>query len=350
MKKLVYILSVCAVIGVIVLILALNKRSTAEKTRMVADISAAVVVKTQVVTDSAYAVEFTSNGILEALRDLPFLSDVAGRVVHVYADEGDRVGKGKVLIQLDSETLRANVVSSEASFAALKKDYERFKNANAQGGVTDQQLDNVRTQMIAAESRLIADKRRLADASVKAPIPGTIYKRYVEVGSYLNPGAKLFDIIDDSQLKVICFATEKQRLHIAKGQPVTVTSETFPGETFPGTVSFIGEKADHSLNFPVEITIAGKKKELKPGMFVTVSFNTDTKKSGILIPRNAISGSVQAANVFVVKNGTAKKQAVVTGDMLGERIEILNGLNPGDSIVVAGLINVSDGTKVKSIK
>ena len=74
------------------------------------------------------------------------------------------------------------------------------------------------------------------------------------------------------------------------------------------------------------------------------------RKSGILIPRNAIVGSIQAANVFVVKNGIAQKQSVTTGNMVGEKIEVLQGLQKGDSIVVAGLINVSDGAKVRNIK
>lgn len=350
MKKIVYILSVCAIIGVITLILVLNKKSTAEKTKMIADISNAVAVKTMAVSDSTYSVEFTSNGVLEALQDLPFVSDIAGRVVNIYADEGDYVSKGKVLVQLDNEMLRADVASSEASFEALKKDYERFKSSNAQGGVTDQQLDNIRMQMIAAESRLITGRRRLADTSIKAPISGKIYRRHVEVGSYLNPGAKLFDVIDDSQLKVKSFINEKQRPLVGKATTVRVSSDMFPGESFIGKVSFVSDKADNSLNFPVEVTITEKHEALKPGTFVTLFFGNDTKKKCILIPRKAIRGSVQAANVFVVKNGIARKQEVVTGNMLNENIEILRGLNPGDSIVVSGLVNVSDGVAVRNIK
>ncbi|OPZ26895.1 MAG: Multidrug resistance protein MdtE precursor [Bacteroidetes bacterium ADurb.BinA174] len=350
MKKLIYILSVCAIVALIVVVLILNKKSTAEKTRMVMEASTEVAVKMIAVTDTAYSMGFTSNGVLQALRDLQFMSDVSGRVIGVYADEGSRVGKGKVLVQLDNEMLRADVVSSEAAYNGLKKDYERFKNANVQGGVSDQQLDNIRTQMIAAESRLITSKKHLADASIKSPITGSIYRRYVEVGSYVNLGAKLFDIIDDSQLKAMCFATEKQRLNLTVGQSVTVKSETFPDKIFQGEITFISDKADRSLNFPIEVTLTGDKQDLKSGMFVTVLFNIGAMKNGILIPRNAIVGSVQAANVFVVKNGTAKKQKVVAGDMVGEQIEILQGLQPADSVIVAGLINVTDGVKVKNIQ
>lgn len=350
MKKIISIVSVCAVVATMVVILVMNRKSTKEKTQFVADISSAVAVKVVEVKESTYTVGFSSNGVLQALRELPFVSDISGRVVNICVDEGSAVSKGKVLIELDNEMLRVDVSSAKTTFEGVKKDYERFKNANAQGGVTDQQLDNLYTQMMIAESRYIISKRHLADASIKSPIAGTINKRYVEVGSYLNPGTKLFDIIDDSQLKAICFVTEKQIITIKKGQAVTLVSETFPDELFTGKITFIGEKADRSLNFPVEITLINKKRELKSGMFVSLYFNSDTQKNGVIIPRNAISGSVQAANVFVVENGIVKKKPVIAGSMVGEQIEVLRGLQSGDSLIIGGLINITEGSKVKYVQ
>lgn len=350
MKRIIQILAVCAVIAAIVVILVSNKRTTMKKTQMAAGVSSAVAVRVAVVKDSAYSVGFSSSGVLKALRDLQFVSDISGRVVNIYADEGSYVREGEVLLQLDSEMLLADLASREAAYEGLKKDYERFKNASEQGGVTDQQLDNIRTQMITAESQLITSRRRLADASVKSPITGTIHKRHVEVGSYLNPGTLLFNIIDDSQLKAICSATGKQVTGIRKGQAVTLVSEIFPETDFRGKITFIGEKADRSLTFPVEINIDGPKKGLKPGMFVTVLFEPETKKNGILVPRSAISGSVHGAGVFVIENSIAHRRDAIIGDISGEYVEVLQGLYPGDSIVTGGLINVSDGSKVRSIR
>lgn len=350
MKKIIYFLSVSAIIAIIVMVLVFNKRTTATKTQMAANASSAIAVKTMVIKDSIYSPGFSSNGVLKAMHDLQFVSDIAGRIVNIYVDEGSYVNKGEVLLQLDSEILHADFISNEATYNGLKKDYERFKNSNEQGGVSNQQLDNIHTQMIMAESRYITSKRRLADASVKAPISGTIYKRHIEVGSYLNPGTLLFDIINDSQLKATCFVTEKQILEISKGHEVIVASETFPGETFKGKITFIGKKAESSLNFPVEVSIVDHKKELKPGMFVTMFFNTETQKNGIIIPRNAISGSYQESKVFVLENSLAKQRNIVIGEMLDESVVVLQGLQAGDSIITGGLINVFDGAIVRDIR
>lgn len=349
MKRITYILAGIVIVGLIVLTLVLNKRSTARKTQMIEDESSAVAVRIEVVADSTFATGFETNGILEAQHDLSFVSDIGGRIIQIYADEGDYVQKGKVLIQLDSETLRADVESSRVAYEATQKDYERFKNANAQGGVTDQQLATIHTQMVAAESRYISSRRRLSDASIKAPLSGKIYQRYVEVGSFVNPGTKLFDIIDDAQLKVNGYLTERQRLEVKKGQPVKVTSDLYPGKTIAGEVTFVSDKADRSLNFPVEVTITEKEVDLLPGMYVAVSFGNEAEKTGILIPRSAISGSVKEASVYVVEHSVAKKKNIVTGNLVGNRIEVLDGLQQGDSIVVAGLINITDGTLIKNV-
>ena len=351
MKRFISIISVVAVIAGIAMILVLNKKSTSEKTSLASQVSTAVPVKADVVRDEAFNQSFTSNGSLEPERELSFVSDVAGRVLNVYADEGTVISGGQVLVQVDDEMLRADFMASEASYNALKSDLERFTNANKQGGVTDQQLETIRTQCIAAESRYISSKRRLSDARIKAPIRGTINKRYVEVGTFLNPGARLFDIIDDSKLHVWCNVTERQVLLIKKGQKVRILCSTFPEDTFSGTITFIGEKADRALSYPVEITLNREGKSLlKAGMYVTACFDMQSEKQGIVIPRSAITGSVKNARVYVVENGTATGRDVVVGMMMDKDVEILKGLQAGDSIVVAGLINVSDGAKVRNIK
>ena len=351
MKKIIYFIAVIVVLAVIVVILIGNKKSTQQKTELASSVSTAVSVQMDVVKDARYNMSFSSNGSLEPIRELAFVSDVSGRVVDIKADEGTSVNKGTVLILVDDEMLKADFNASESAFNALKVDFERFKNANNQGGITNQQLDNIRAQLVAAESRYISSKRRLADATIKSPIAGVINKRYVEVGAYLNPGARLFDLIDDSQLRVWCNVTENQVLLIKKGDNVRLGCNTFPDSTFTGMITFIGQKADRSMNFPVEITINQRNKaQLKAGMYVTSYFDMKSEKQGILIPRSAISGSVKNANVFLVKNGLVTKREVVVGAMIDKNVEILKGLQPGDSIVVAGLINVSEGTKVQNVK
>lgn len=349
MKKVWPIIAVLAFIAVIVVILVINKKRSSEQTQIASKASTSVTVGIIEVTEEPSDRSFVSNGSLEPLSELSFVSDVSGRVLQVFADEGAVVSKGKILVQVDDEMLRADFAASEAGYMALKTDLERFTNANMSGGVTDQQLETIRTQFVAAEYRYISSKRRLEDARIKSPISGTVIKRYVEVGAFLNPGARLFDIMDDSRLKAVCNVTESQVLLLKEGQNVTITCNVFPGEKYNGKITFVGSKADRSLNYPVEITVSGsEKKNLKAGMYVTVHFDIESENKVIMIPRSAITGSVKNAKVYTVIDGKAAQKEVTVGSMIGNKVEILDGLQAGDSIIVAGLINVSDGIMVRN--
>lgn len=345
------IISVVIVVAAMVLILLMNKRAKTAKTELASQTSTFVSVQVEAVSDTTYSLGFTSNGTLEPYRELAFVSDVAGRVIKVMADEGTQVKAGSTLLQVDDELLQADFTATEAAWKALKTDYERLSNASEKGGVSLQQRDNLRTQLIAAESRMIVSKRRLDDATVKAPISGVINKRYVEVGAYLNPGARLFDILDDSSLKLWVNVTERQVLQLKKGSQVQLTSTAFPGETYKGTLSYIGTKADRTFNYPVEITVgAADKQNLLSGMYATVYFDDQATQQGILIPRNAIVGSVKGASVFVVEQGLAHKRPVVIGAVVGKQVEVLSGLTVGDSLVTTGLINVAEGSQIKALQ
>ncbi len=349
MKKVWSIIAVLALIAVIVVILVINKNRSSEQTQIASGASASVTVGMIEVTEEMSDRSFVSNGSLEPFRELSFVSDVSGRVLQVFADEGAVVSKGKILVQVDDEMLKADFTASEAAYNALKTDLERFTNANVNGGVTDQQLETIRTQFVAAESRYISSKRRLADARIKSPIAGSVIKRHVEVGTYLNPGARLFDIIDDSRLRAMCNVTERQVLLLKEGQNVTISCDAFPGEKYNGKITFVGSKADRSLNYPVETTVSGSdKKNLKAGMYVTAYFDIESENKVIMIPRSAITGSVKNAKVYTVTDGKAAEREVTVGSMIGNKVEILDGLQAGDSIIVAGLINVSDGIMVRN--
>jgi len=349
MKKALSIIALTGLIALIAVILVFNKKRNIEKTRIASEAMAGVTVGMDVVREEQVNMSFSSNGSLEPFRELTFVSDVSGRVLNVFAEVGTKVSKGQVLVQSDDEMQKADFSASEAAYNTLKTDLERFSNANRNGGVTDQQLENIRTQYIAAESRYISSRRHLANASIKSPISGTVIKRYVEIGTYLNPGAKLFDIIDDSRLRAWCNVTERQMLLLKKGKNVTIKCSAFPGEKFAGVITYIGARADKSLNYPVEISVSGSdKKGLKAGMYITVNFDIEADQKVIMIPRSAIAGGVKNAKVFTVEGGRAVGKEVTVVSITGNKVGILEGLQTGDSIIISGLINVSEGVLVKN--
>lgn len=349
MKKYIGILAVLLIVGGMALLLVNNKKNMKEQTASTVTAENSVTVSIYTIEEESFEFEFSSNGTLQAMNELTYVSDVSGRVSEIFVDKGTRVAKGTPLLKIDTELLEVDYTANLAAYEALKKDEQRFSRSNEAGGVTSQQLDNIRTQLTAAESRMKVSRKRLADATVKSPMDGTINFRYVEHGSLIAPNVPLFDIVNDNRLKVVCNVSETKVKQLSKGQAVTVTNNNLQGTVFTGHINFIGIKTDRGLNYPVEV-LMDKNEQLRIGMYLKVNFVSGQQRTGILVPRNAIVGSAKAANVFLMRDGKAVQQEVDLGEMVGDRVEILGGLSQGDVVITSGLMNIANGTNVIQTK
>jgi membrane fusion protein (multidrug efflux system) len=338
---------VVATLGLIGYVLQNNKKKNKTKTEIVAQGTGAVVVNTEVVKKSPIDLDFVSNGNFLPNQDLSLLSEISGKITQILVDEGSTVQKGQVIARIDDELLRVDLTSAEASYEKLKKDKDRYESAIQTGGITQQQLDDMRLNLKTAEARYQTAKRKLSDASIKAPISGVINKRYIETGSYIALSTKLFDIVDVSKLKLKVNANELQVINLQTGDPVSVTCQVFPDKSFKGKVSFIAAKADAALNYPVEIQIENSNNKLKAGMFASANFKFPKQNPAIMVQRSAFVGSVNSNKVFMLEGETAKVRTVVAGRIIGDRVEIIDGLKEGETVITSGQINLTDGAKVQ---
>jgi len=349
MKKLIRIIICLALAAVVVLLLVNSRNKQKAQAESMSTADRTEVVSVMKVEKEPISREFTANALVQAVTELNFVSDVQGRVIQIFVDKGSKVQKGTPLLKIDSELIEADYNAALAAYNSMKKDEERFRRTQEAGGVTEQQLDNIHTQVIAAESRLASAKWRKDNAVVKSPMYGTVNNRFIELGSLIAPNAPLFEIVDDTRLKIICMIPESRIGYVRNGQKVSATESSLPGTVFTGTVSNIGVKTDRGLNYPVEI-ILDKADALHIGMYLNVRFSDESGKNGILVPRKAVVGSAMAANVYLAVDGRAVRREVALGDMFGNEIEITDGLSDGETIIVSGLMNVADGTPIRIVE
>lgn len=342
------IIIIALIIAGMAALLLVNKKKMQEQSSLAAVFDKTETVSTVKVESEVFKRNFSANGITQAVKELNFVSDVSGRVTTVYVDKGSRVADGTPLLKIDSELYEADYKAAKAAYEALKKDEERFTRSNEAGGVTSQQLDNIRTQLVAAESRYIVSRRKYENTVVKSPMAGTINLRYVEPGALIAPNAPLFEIVDDSHLKVICNVPEGRIRLLSVGQKIKAADSSLPGIVFTGRINHIGIKTDRGLNYPVEVLL-DKDSRLKIGMYLKVFFEDKEGREAIIIPRKAVVGSAKSAIAYVVEDGKAFRRELTLGDMVGDRVEVLEGLNEGEEIIVAGLMNVGDGVDVKVV-
>ncbi len=334
-------------------VLTNNKKKNAEKTAVVAQTAnSEVAVRVSPVQKEEVAGDFMVNGNFIPAQQLNFAAENSGRVVNVLVDEGSYVRKGQVLATIKADVLSLDLESAEATYQNALRDKQRFENAFKTGGVTQQQLDQARLQLQTAETRLAQAKVRVSDANVRSSINGIVNKRMIEPGAVVSPGTALFELVDVSRLKLAVTVNELQVANLKVGDKVEVTASVFPDQKFNGKVTFIAPKSDASLNFPVEIEIASNPGgKLRAGMYGTAMFDMPNNAPVTTVPRSAFVGSVSSNQVFVLENGnTARIRKVLSGRVLGDKVEILDGLNEGDQVVVSGQINLADGSKVQVIK
>ncbi len=349
------IITIIAVIAVFVLIgwvLQNNKKKNEEKTAVVAaGNSGAVAVKTETAKKSNIELDFTANGTFEANQDLTLSAENSGRVTRISVDEGDHVSRGQVVARIDDELLAVETQAAQANYQTALRDVERYESSFKTGGVTQQQVDAQRLNLRNAQARLQTAKRKANDADIKAPISGIVNKRFIEKGSYVSPGTQLFEIVDLSKLKLKVTANEAQVVNLKVGDQVKITSNVFPDKSFTGKISFIAAKADANLNFPVEVQVSNNSgNQLKAGMYGTATFDLPAQKPLITVPRSAFVGSVNSNKVYLLKGNTAQEHKVTPGRIISDRVEILNGLNEGDIVIISGQVNLVDGAQVQAVK
>jgi membrane fusion protein (multidrug efflux system) len=355
MKKIITtVVILIIVIGGIAYVLSGNKKKNQEKTDFVAKGNGAIAVNVADITKSVPELDFNANGTFIPNQELNFLSENAGRVSAIYVEEGARVRKGQVLARIDAEIINTDRETAEATYQNALKDEARYQSSYATGGVTQQQLDQAKLATQNAKLRLQAAQRRLSDANIKSPINGVVNKRYIEVGAFVTAqGTQLFELVDVSKLKLKVNVNESQVANLKVGDKVAIQSSVFPKDKFTGKVSFIAAKADGALNFPIEIEVANNiNNSLKAGMYGTAIFDFPQQAPSILIPRTSFVGSVNSNQVFMYDKATntAKIRNVVSGRILGDKVEILSGLNEGETVITSGQINLIDGTPVSIVK
>jgi RND family efflux transporter MFP subunit len=289
-------------------------------------------------------------GTIEANNDVQIVSEAAGRVVKVNAEVGDYKTAGSVLIEIDSELQLAAMKSAEVNFEKSKKDYERFQTLYKTNSVTDSQLEAVKLAYQNAQTQYITAKRQYENTKVTTPISGIVTSRLVDIGSYVKMNNPVADVVDISKLKFEVNVAENDVFRMKVGDKVEVSTEVYPGVIFDGKIATISDKGDEAHTYPVEVDLYNSKQHpLKAGMFGTVKFFSSTKGESLMIPREALIGSVKNPKVYVVDNNTAKLVDLVIGRSYDNYLEVLSGLKEGQTIVVNGQNNLEENSKVKII-
>lgn len=285
---------------------------------------------------------------------------ILGRVSRVPAQEGTRVQRGDLLVQLEDADLRAAVQQAEAAvgMAQAQRDnaeaqHRRIVELRARKSATDKNLeDAVAGLRIAdaalrqAEAAVASAEVMLGYAAVRSPIDGWVSARRVEVGDMVAPGAPLFTLEDLSRAKILVQVPESQVIGMERGDPAVIELDALDRELSASIDRVLPAGDPASRTYEVKLLVDNAEGALRSGMFVRVRFPRGTEPS-LRVPEEAVVSRGQLRGLFVLDDeGTARLRWVRLGRTADGRVEVLSGLEPGERYVAAPPAGFADATPV----
>jgi len=348
MKKIIIIPIIIAVIGLIGFTLYGNKQEMKEEAKLAEVSSDAIPVKVSSLQEKTLESKVYANGILEAKTDLTILSETTGKVIELHKEKGATVKKGEPLAQVENEIIQIEVLAAKTNLEKLATDLERYTKLFDQNAVTKRQLEDIKITLKNAEAQYRLAKKRLDNTNIRATTAGKINNDFIQEGEFISMGQKLYEIVDASTLMLRVKLTPSEVLALKDDDSVKISTQVFPQKQFHGKVNAIASKADDGLKYEVEIEMTNNDEiKLKPGMYATAHFNFKGNNTKYYLNRNALIGSVQDPQVYVIINGKSELKKLTIGENHGKLLEVLSGIDPNDKVVMSGQINLSEGTKVK---
>ncbi|NTW53548.1 MAG: efflux RND transporter periplasmic adaptor subunit [Chlorobaculum sp.] len=290
-------------------------------------------------------------GNIEAWRDVDIHAETSGVVRSVSSEVGDRKAAGQPLLKVDDEVAASTLRKARVNRELASRDFMRYSSLQKEGAVAVSSFEAMRLKLEDAEADLTAARRRFDDTAIKAPFAGVVTSRLVEVGDLVQPGMKVANMVDLSKVKIISSIPEKQVASIIEGMPVLVTSDVWPGKLFQAKVLSVSAKSSRDHTYRVESVMENPKTTpFRAGMFARTAFVGKSPHQALLIPRQALTGSIVTPEVFVVSGGKVRLKKIVVGAEYSTRIEVIQGVAAGEEVVVSGQSDLDDGSPVTITK
>lgn len=345
-----------------------------------------------------------ASGSLFALEESILSSEVEGRVSQVLADVGDTVREGQPLVLIDPQELQlevdrqrglvrqvraqlgigpndpppadpqklasvqraaADLFDAERKYGRAQQMFKdklisqqqldeaasRFQSTQAAYTVSLQEVDRLKALLVSSDASEQLAEKKLSDATIRAPFPGSIKTRDVHPGEYLRVQGPVMVLVRTDTLRARLAVPERWAGWVRDGATVDLQVEAFPGETFHGRISRINPAvAQDSRTFDAEALISNPDGRLKPGFFVQASVPSEKEEKTIFLPEGAVNYRYGVYKVFLLNGNRVSEHQIrpagQTEDQRGKRFEVAEGLKPGDRVAVAVSGDLHDGATV----
>ena len=306
----------------------------------------AVTVTGMVVYPGVLENKILSTGTLEANEEVQLRSETPGRVISINFEEGTPVKKGQLLIKINDQELQAQLKKLQLEEDLAKDDVYRKQKLLEMKAVSQEEYDKSANQLGVMEAEIELVKSQIAKTEIYAPFNGMIGLRHVSPGEYVSSTTLVALLIQEDPIKIEFSVPEKYREKVKKGTVIQFRVEGIDS-TFTGKVFAIEPKIDPATrNVTLRAICPNPQNLLVPGSFAKVEIVLETLDKALIIPSEAIIPQLMGEKVFISSNGKAVSRIVTTGIRTERDVQVIKGLNPGDTVILNGLMQLREGSDI----
>ena len=289
-------------------------------------------------------------GKMEESASIPVSSPIGGTVTELYVSNGEQVKEGQVLLVIDSIQAYNSWQIALATLQQATDGFQRAQQVFEQGGVTEQKMVELRSQLQQAQSMLAIARKRLDDCTITAPRDGIVADCDLQIGQKIAPAVPIITLLDIQDYKVTFDVPEKDISTISIGDQGTMSIEALNVSNIPIRVTeknLMANRLSHTYTVTATLThaAAAVKRQLLPGMVGKIQLQTQVVE-GIVIPATCIHTQTHSTVVWVVNNGKAMRRQIEVGPYTADGVLVTSGLSIGDIIITSGYQKMYNGAPV----
>jgi len=348
-RRITGILTLIIIITLVAFRLISSKAETDAQLLKMTEYNEIVPVKIIIATKQKVAYSIIESGLFQSARQIEVVSETQGNMLNIHANIGDFVKAGQTLITVEKGLLTNQYELVKLNLENAKTDLQRFKNLVACDAVTQRQYETMKMNYQNKLTNFQQLQEQLSNTIITAPVSGFVTHRNVEKGSFIAPGTPLVGISQQSEMQFVVQISENDILKIQKGDSAEICHSVFENRKMTGIVSEIAVNNSMSGRYDVFISLVNPLAVIKQGMSGTAVFSYFSESEEIIIPRKCLLGSILNAQVFVLSGDSVMKKTVKATNLNENEVLIQSGILADEKIVLAGQINLEQGSKVKVI-
>ncbi len=312
----------------------------------------ALSVQVEEVTPRPFVDAIHVLGIVKAHDDVMVSPEEGGVVKEWKVQKGQWVEKGALLAVLKDEVIKASYDAANAQYKIAKLNADKQESVYKEKGVSELQYKNTLYGRDAAKANADLMKARWERTQIKSPVAGILDDYYFDEGEFAPPAMPIARVVNINPLKIQAEIPERHAGSVAVNTPVMMTFDAFPGDTITAKVNFVGSAVNASnRSLPVEMFIDNPDRKLKPEMIAKVKILRATRKRALLISENVVQLVDKGRNIVFVENGgVAHERSVTLGAHQGNLVEVVDGLNAGDRVIVTSIQSLVNGQPVSVVQ